>query len=200
MKLLLTSAGLSTEKLQEAFKKLLVRPIKQNKVVIIAADTTSEIFKDLLKTEKQQLTETGFIQENISIHDLSRDDPLKVKDFEVIDMFGGNPYHYLKHLRETGLMKDIRAFIDGGGVYIGVSAGSMIMGPGIDGKLSFEVNDVGLKDLRGFGFVDFYVLPHWDWRGNRWETLCHVWVTRRRVVPLTDRQGILVNDCNYEII
>jgi len=200
MRLLLTSLGLTTEKLQEAIKKLLVKPIEQNKVKIIAIDTVSQLYQELLKREIQRLIETGFPQENISIHDLSKDDPLNIKDMDVIEMFGGNNFHYLKRLRETGLTEGIRGFIDGGGVYVGVSAGSMIMGPDVDENLTFDVNDVGLKDLSGFGYVDFYILPHWDWRDNRWKALRHVWITGKHMVPLTDRQGILVYDHDCEII
>ena len=83
---------------------------------------------------------------------------------------------------------------------MGVSAGSMIMGPDVDENLTFDVNDVGLKDLSGFGYVDFYILPHWDWRDNRWKALRHVWITGKHMVPLTDRQGILVYDHDCEII
>jgi dipeptidase E len=115
-------------------------------------------------------------------------------------IFGGNNYHYLKRLRETGLVQEIRDFIESGGVYIGVSAGAMIMGPCIDNNLTFDVIDVGLEDVSGFDFVDFYIMPHWDWREGRWASLTYSWKTGKHIVPLTDQQGILIHDDLFKII
>jgi peptidase E len=53
------------------------------------------------------------------------------------DMFVGNNFHYLKRLRETGLIKEIRGFINRWRIYFWVRAGSMIMDSDIDENHTF---------------------------------------------------------------
>ena len=61
----------------------------------------------------------------------------------------------MKQIRETGLVHEIRDFIERDGVYVGTSAGSIIMGPDIDENLTSPGNDCGLEDLDGFGYFIF---------------------------------------------
>lgn len=200
MKMLLTSAGLSTDKLREALIGLLTKPVKENNVLIIELKWEDEDYQKYLEEAKQEFMRTGFQRKNIATYDLTKDNPPNISEVDVMMVFGGNNYHYLKRLRETGLMQKIRDHIERDGVYIGVSAGAMIMGPCIDDNMTFDVNDVGLEDERGFDFVDFYILPHWNWREERWATLAYSWETGKHVVPLTDQQGILVHEDFYKII
>jgi dipeptidase E len=200
MKLLLTSSGLTTKKLQEALKGLVTKPVADNRTLIIAVDTKSNFFREALERERRNLIEAGFLQENISIHDLSVGDAPSLDAVDVLEIFGGDNYHYMKRLRETGLMQEIREYIEDERVYVGVSAGAMIMGPDIDENLTSDSNEVGLEDASGFGLVDFYILPHWDWRRERWKSLSHGWRTGKRVVPLTDQQGVLVTEEDMSII
>ena len=200
MKLLLTSSGLTTKKLQEALKGLVTKPVADNRTLIISVDTTSNFFREALERERRNLIEAGFLQENISIHDLSVGDAPSLDAVDVLEIFGGNNYHYMKRLRETGLMQEIREYIEDERVYGGVSAGAMIMGPDIDENLTSDSNEVGLEDASGFGLVDFYILPHWDWWRERWKSLSHGWRTGKRVVPLNDQQGVLVTEEDMSII
>ena len=115
-------------------------------------------------------------------------------------IFGGNHFHYMKRIRELRLVQDIRDFIEREGVYIGVSGGSAMMAPDLDDGLSQTKNDIGLEDLSGFGYVDFYVVSHWDWREDKKEMLIYSWESGKHMIPLTDQQGILVIDNDFDII
>jgi peptidase E len=106
----------------------------------------------------------------------------------------------MKRIRELGLVQGIRDFIEREGVYIGVSGGSVMMSPDMDDGLSMTKNDIGLEDLSGFGYINFYIVSHWDWREDKKEMLTYSWESEKRMVPLTDRQGILVLDNDFEII
>ena len=75
---------------------------------------------------------------------------------DAIFLSGGNTYHLLKALRDTGadqLIKKAKTPI------IGVSAGGLCLTPDI-GSASAE-NDIGLTDSRGLGLVDFGLYPHY---------------------------------------
>ena len=142
----------------------------------------------------------GFTTENISLYNLSEDKQISIKDVDVLYVYGGNDYHYLHYLREHGLMQDIRDFIYRNGIYLGTSAGAKIMGPEIDANLTPDVNDVGVKDTSGFGFVSFYIIPHWNWREDRMKYLEYGWKTGKHIVPLTDQQAVFVKDEIFYIL
>ena len=75
---------------------------------------------------------------------------------DAIFLSGGNTYHLLKALRDTGadqLIRKAKAPI------IGVSAGGLCLTPDV-GSASAE-NDIGLTDSRGLGLVDFGFYPHY---------------------------------------
>jgi len=200
MRLLLASSILSNETLQNALRGLLIKPITENKILIISINTNKEPYKSRLENVKQIMVEMGFLIENISLYNLSERKPTNIKDVDVLYVFGGNDYYYLHHLRETGLMQDIRDFIIEDGIYVGVSAGAKIMGPEIDVNLTPDENDIGLNDTSGFGLIPFYIIPHWDWREHRMEYLEYSWKTGKRIVPLTDQQAVLVCDDKIKII
>jgi peptidase E len=200
MKLLLTSAGLTTDKLQETLQEILTKPAKKNKVLILELNWGDENYSKYLEEAKQQLIATGFLPENLVMFDLSQDNPPDISQVDVLIIFSGNHFHYMKRIRETGIELDIKDFIERDGVYIGVSGGSVMMSPDMDDCLSMTKNEIGLEDLSGFGYIDFYVVSHWDWRGDRKEMLTYSWESGRRMVPLTDQQGILVLDNDFEII
>jgi peptidase E len=200
MKLLLTSGGLSTKKLQETLRKLLIKPVEENKVLIIELNWGDEDYPKYLEEARQQFLRTGFQRKNMVVYDLSKDNPPNISDVDVLMIFSGNHFHYMRRIRETGIEQDIKDFIERDGVYIGLSGGSVMMSPDMDDGLSMMKNDIGLEDLSGFGYVDFYIISHWDWREDKKEMLTYSWETGKRIIPLTDQQGILVLDNDFKII
>ena len=83
---------------------------------------------------------------------------------EAIFLSGGNTYYSLYHLKRSGMLSRLRTYLKQGGVLTGLSAGSIIMTPGIEtaGLVPGESddNEIGLKDWTGLGLVDFDVYPH----------------------------------------
>jgi len=165
MKLFLASWSPTTnEVLGKAFLELLSKPANQNKLLILSMDTTSDFYKRYLEIDRQWYIKQGFQERNVSILNLKTDAIPSLEDLDVLHMWGGNTWHYLKRIREAGLVPRIREFIDRGGVYVGTSAGSLLMCPDVDERLTSDPNDVGLVDVSGFGYIDFNIIPHWDSR------------------------------------
>ena len=199
MKLLLTSGGITTDKLQKTLRGLLTKPAEENKALIIELNWGEKDYPKYLEETKRQLITFGFLPENLDTYDLSLDNPPDISQVDVLMIFGGNHFPYMKRIRELGLVQDIRDFIEREGVYIGVSGGSAMMSPDMDDGLSMTKNDIGLEDLSGFGYINFYIVSHWDWREDKKEMLTYSWESGKRMVPLTDQQGILVLDNDFEI-
>ncbi|MBM3292575.1 hypothetical protein FJY84_07840, partial [Candidatus Bathyarchaeota archaeon] len=164
MKLLLTSYGMHTPKIRETLRNLYEKPAENIKIVIITTEAKNEEYLPYFEIEKQQLEETGVKIQNVSIYDLVDGDPLSLNEYDVVYVYGGNVYKYMKLIRERGLLASLRNYVYGGGVYVGLSAGSILACPDfISGFNTGSSNvDVGLTDLSGLGFVDFYVIVHWQ--------------------------------------
>jgi len=201
MKLLLTSNGLSTDKLRNEFTDHLTKPMEYAKVQAFYVRFDHPDFDSFMEAEVQRLIETGIARKNISIFDLHDDTPPSLADVDVVLMFGGNEYHYMNQIRKQGLISVIREFVERDGFYIGVSAGSIIMGPDVDIEhWSMESNDIGLKDTSGFGYVDFITVPHIDSRADPEKVLEFHRDTGKKLIYLTDQQGIFVTENGYRII
>jgi dipeptidase E len=84
---------------------------------------------------------------------------------------------------------------------VGVSAGSIIIGPSIDiaNEINSDSNEVGLTDLTGLGITKLIILPHYDSKMEKetkiFETKHNVFVER-----LADSQALLVTGSNKILI
>ena len=203
MKLFLASWGpWKNDVLEKEFLALLSKPIDQNKLFILSMDTTSEFHVKHLQIAKEWYISKGFQENNINIFNLKKDTIPSLENLAVLHMWGGNTFHYLHRIRETGLIPRIRAFIERDGVYVGFSAGSILMGPDVDENFTTDVNDIGLEDVSGLRYLDFNLSVHWDTRGDDVHTgfIKHSWKTGKRVITLTDNQAILLRENGFKII
>lgn len=203
MKLLLCSwVPYKNKKLEQTFLDLINKPPEENKLIILSTDTTSPFHVNQHKLLTDWYKEKGLKEENIRIINLIHDETPSLQDLDVLHVWGGNEFEYLKHIREKGLEQEVRDFINRNCVYIGLSAGSIIMSKTLDENLSEDKNEVGLKDLNGFGFIDFNLLVHWDtfMEGLHAKQLMYSWETGRKVVCLTDEQAVLVTEEGFKII
>ncbi len=78
---------------------------------------------------------------------------------QAIHLSGGPTFHFLRWLRQHGLLDVLRRYVADGGTLIGVSAGAILMTPTIDtGELCGDVPLPG--DRTALGLVDFAFVPH----------------------------------------
>jgi len=120
-----------------------------------------------------------------------------VEGFDVIYFCGGNTFFILHKVRENGFDKVIERFVNEGKLYIGVSAGSIIMSPSI--ATSSDENDIGIKDLTGLKLVDVLIAPHYN------ENKKSIIEDYRKklsyeIVPLTDNQALVVRNGKMKIV
>ena len=155
----------------------------------------------MLTRDLKLLMELGIPLENISTFDLVSEGKPDIESYDVLFVEGGNSFYYLYRMRENGIWEDVRKFIERGGLYVGISAGSLIMSPSVDENFTREKN-FGLEDVSAFGYVDFYLIVHWDsfFKGRHTFSLKYSWVSGKKVVPLTDQQSVLVTDEGFTII
>ncbi len=202
MKLFLTSAGLPPETTEE-FLNFIGRKPGETKVCFIATAADPEEDKWFVEKDKERLLELGF---KITEFDLKKENENSLREklvsFDVIFVEGGNTFYLMKYIRESGFDKALKSFLDKGGIYLGVSAGSYAVGPDIslaNWKHAEDQNIVGLKNLRGLGLVDFYISPHYE---SRHEAIINENKNKvsRPIFALTDLQAILVDNGDIRFI
>ena len=82
---------------------------------------------------------------------------------QAIHLAGGDTFQFLAQLQARGLMEPFKAYLNRGGILIGLSAGAMLMTPTIAcASLCGDVNHQGLSDLLALGLVPYQFLPHSD--------------------------------------
>ena len=79
------------------------------------------------------------------------------KDFNkysLIYIGGGNTYKLLNGIKTTKVYDKLKEYIKNDGIVYGSSAGSVIFGKDIDIIKVMDNNDVGIKDTRGFNYLN----------------------------------------------
>lgn len=201
MKLFLTSIGLPPET-TEYFLKLLNKKPSESKVCFIPTAADSKENKWFLDVDKKRLSELGFSVTELDIkgeNEQSLTD--KFKKFDVVFVEGGNTFYLLKYMRDSGFKKAVKTFLDRGGVYLGLSAGSITMGQNIEPSVWKGINNniVDLNDFTGLNFVPFVICVHID-ESNIKLIEEKAKETGYPIVALTDKQALLIDGEKQEIV
>lgn len=201
MKLLLTSAGLSTSAIVDRFLVLLSKPPKDTQAIMFYLSENSNEF-GYIEQSKNELIKLG-ISNIVFINLLDAQSELDFGHADIIYICGGNTFSYLKRLRETGYNKKIIEAVKQGAVYVGVSAGSIIAGPSIEiaghGE-SADNNFVLLKDLTGLCLTETSIFPHYDDMLHKKEVEEFRQKVSYPVITLTNEQALCINDTHEELV
>lgn len=159
MRLLLTSAGLSTPALVAALEELARCPVADLRIAVIpTAANVIDGDKGWLINDYVTLQRAGFAQ--VDIVDISALDASawwpRLCAADVLVTTGGDTTHLLRWLRESGLSARLPELL-AERVYVGISAGSMVTGPHLSLSMSEKPRP---EDSVGLGLVDFLIQPH----------------------------------------
>lgn len=161
MKLLLTSSGIANTKIARGLRDLTGEEPAKIKVGFVPTAANAEGGnKDWLINDLLQLQRAGYVW--IDIVDPSADGvdwQSRLQAVDIVFLSGGNTFHLLEQMRRTGLDEWLVAHKEDK-VYIGSSAGSIVMTPTIATANGADPNLKGLKNLNALGFVDFDFIPH----------------------------------------
>lgn len=157
MKLLLTSAGISNKSLENALKKLVKGKVKI--AFIPTAANMEEGDKKWLITDLNNCMKLGSV-DIVDISALKRDVWLsRLKKANVIFVGGGSTVYLMDWIKKSGLVDDLRNLLETR-VYVGISAGSIVLSQTLFASSEFIYGDEDGKEHGGLGYVDFHVRPH----------------------------------------
>lgn len=141
-KILLTSAGFENINIQNKFLELINKDPKDIKALFI---TTAAIEPDailMLPKCLNDLLNCGISKDNIVVYDMHKLISFnEIKKYDVVYVCGGSTRYLLSRMNEVGFNKVIRDYVNNGGFYIGVSAGSVAASGKYENNLNF-INNV----------------------------------------------------------
>jgi len=169
MRLLLTSAGIKNESIHASLLELLGKPIAESSALIIPTAVyafpggAQSAWKIISGRAASPLCELGW--KNVGVLELSALPSIDrehwvstVEQADALLVGGGDPLYLCYWMRQSGLADIFVTLTET--VYVGVSAGSLVVGPCIGGDVA------GLSPLAGgdstLGLVDFAIFPHLD--------------------------------------
>lgn len=209
MKLLLTSSGITNKLIAEALFGLVGKRPEETSLAFIPTASNVEIgdkgwlIDDLVNLKNLNLKSIDIV--DISAVEKSVWQP-RLEEADVLFFEGGNSYHLMEWVNKSGLNELMPELLENK-VFVGVSAGSMIVSKDLNLDISQKIYQEDLdrtEELNGLSFVGFYVLPHLNSRyfdnvrGNKIRELL-VDVSDKYYV-LDDASAVVVNGGKVEVV
>ena len=142
------------------------KKISNGKKVLIVANAAPEGSGNYVAREnvKDNFLNSGASQ--VDIVDLNKDNINMMLNYDIIYGLGGNLTHLIELNNTTSFKEILIKFLEKG-IYIGESAGSMILAD--DVKYAYDIKrgtkpkyDVELESYAGLGLIDIYIYPHFQ--------------------------------------
>ncbi|MEU4421104.1 Type 1 glutamine amidotransferase-like domain-containing protein [Actinoplanes sp. NPDC024001] len=170
MKLLLTSGGVTNPSIHAALERLLGKPVAECSALLIPTAQWGHPMcgpasvRGLVAAEPLWRHFSGLGWGSLGVLELTALPSIGaqrwvpwVEDADVLLVDGGDATYLCHWMRESGLADLLPSLA--GKVWVGVSAGSMVLTPRIG---NYFVEWAGAPDDRTLGVVDFSIFPHLD--------------------------------------
>jgi dipeptidase E len=210
MKYLLTSAGVKNTSIHDALVDMLGKPVAEASALCITTASYAIpggpglAWQYFSGTATTPMVELGWksmgVLELTALPSIGRElwVPL-VQEIDALLVNGGDPMYLCYWMRQSGLADLLPSLR---GVYVGLSAGSMVMAPNIGEEF------VGWKPPSGgdetLGLVDLAIFPHLDHEDLPDNTIANAerWAARMPVpaYAIDDQTAIKVVDGTVEVI
>lgn len=146
--------------------KVLFQQIASNKKVMILANAAPQGTGNYVARDNVRDNFLGVGASQVSVVDLDEGNIDSMLGYDVIYCIGGDPTYLIELNRNPKFKETLLKFLESG-IYIGESAGSMILGD--DLRWAYIVKkgtkpkyDVELETYQGLGLTDYKIFPHWN--------------------------------------
>lgn len=195
--LFLTSTGLSTPRVRQAFVQEIKTMDRGGKVLIITTASSKGQSNPYIQDSYQKFSDLGFT--DVCYFDVLTDDTELIKQAKIIYVCGGNTFRLMKALRDTGADELVKEFCQkSNGIYIGVSAGSIIVGQSIASAVSHDENKVGLEDLTALRLMNDVLIVHYE--DAMYKEVLELEQNFPKVRTISDSQALIISGANEQLI
>lgn len=202
-KLLLTSQGIVPE-IRKHFLSLLSKKPEENNVALITTAAYGQTENPhWLQVDRQSLYDCGIKNiEDLDLKDKNQSDLERIlANKDIVFVTGGNTFYLLHWIRKSGFHKTIIDFLERGGLYVGVSAGSYVACPTIEQATwkHQDQNKIGITDLTALNLVPFLITAHFE---EKYRSIVESAAKRTQypIVALNDKQAVLAKGKIVKII
>ena len=200
-KLFLVSSFKDVASLLQDFAK---EDLNGKTVTFIPTASIPESVKFYVGSGKNALVKLGLTVDELELTKATTEeisDKLCKNDY--IYITGGNTFFLLQELRKTGADKIITEQIHSGKLFIGESAGSMIVSPNIEYAKDMDSPKKApeLDTFSAMNLIDFYPLPHhtnFPFK-KAVEKILSKYESELKLYPISNTQAILVNGENVTV-
>lgn len=184
---------------------LLPKKPDQLKLAFIPTAADPYKIKPWFYGDKMKLKLMGFQIVNVDIKNKTKEQLFQqMKDVDVVFVSGGNTYYLLEHVQKSRLDEVVKELIVKGVMYIGSSAGSVLVCPTIEHIEDLDdITKASLISFEGIGLIDFLILPHFGDSKYKYkfQQIMKKWSDKKyKIQTLTNSQVIVVNNNNIEVL
>ena len=216
MKLLLTSSGINNPSIEDALVDLLGKPIADSSALVVPTaiypfpDGPGGAWRAISGQTESPFSGLGWkslgVLELTALPSIKEESWVpKLRETDALLVWGGHVMYLCYWMRRSGLADLLPSLSNT--VYVGVSAGSIVMTPhNPDVEFNLEWIPIG-SDLaregdRGLGLVDFAVTVHVDREGFNTSADVEKWASGLPVptYALDDQTAVKVTDGNAEVV
>lgn len=158
-----------------------------------------------IKYSKELLSKMGLIVDELELSTATHLDIVsKLENNDYIYVAGGNTFFLLQEMNRTGAGKLIQTHINAGKLFIGESAGAILLAPDIEYAIATD-NPLAAPQLTTFealNVIDFYPVPHYkdEFLGEAVDSIIAKYSEELPLVPFGNTQAILVMGKEKQIV
>lgn len=158
-----------------------------------------------IQYSKELLSKIGFIVDELEISTAVYSDlENKLENNDYIYVTGGNTFFLLQEMNRSGAGDLIKKQINAGKLFIGESAGAILLAPNIEYSKDTDNPFAAplLKTFEGLNMIDFYPVPHYknDPLKEAVEIIISKYARKLPLIPFGNSQAILVTGHEKQII
>ena len=186
-------------------KKILDEKTESKKILFIPTATNVDEYKQYIHLTQKAFEDFGYEVENFDVSVFSEEiEKEKLSEAKIVFISGGNTFYLLQELKRKNLIPYLKERIENGLLYIGESAGSVIVAPDIEyaSVIDDKIVATELDDYTGLNLVDFYIVPHFEEEpfveGSR--NTVELYKDKLDLKLINNKEAILVENNNFTIL
>jgi peptidase E len=181
-KIILTSNGFDNKNIGKTFLDFVNKKPENIKAVFVPTAAIYAGAIEVLPGCMHDLLDLGILDKNIFVYDLHyKMENDELSTYDTIYFCGGSPQYLLQRINNTGFNTSIKNFVDNGGVYVGVSAGSIVTANNIPENLGYINCKLDVHCNEGINIGKFDPENYSE-------------------IKLPDNRAIIINENNFEVI
>lgn len=179
--------------------EILPAPASSLKLAFIPTAANPYEDKSWLYKDRDKLVDMGFDIIDLDIENKSQEFiEHQLENIDVVFVSGGNTFYLLDKVNESGFDKVMKRLIKKGVVYIGSSAGSVLVCPTIEATDGLDDRRAApnLKSDLALAIVDFLVFPHYGDPEylNAYQEIMNKWKDGKyEIKTLSNNQALIIN-------